>query len=401
MRILLFTSSFLPKIGGIQLAVHNLAEGLTELDHEVLVAALPSSKDYEFKHKYRLERIKRPPGFGRIGLSEWWYKKKLTGLIRSWRPEIVHVHNIWPAGVWAAQILKDRKPLVFTAHGEDIQRYPEIPYGFRLDPAKKRKIDNAILAADALVSISEDIKKEYLEIGFSKDRIWEIPNGIDYGELSKPLEKAKRYLNIPPEASVVLAVGRNHPKKGFPDLLNIIAQLRDKIPNVIGTIVGRESSALQPLIEDLGIQKNIRLYEEATPVGIRPKEEGIPPEKQITTFFKAADVYAMPSLVESFGIVTAEAMAAGLPVVAMRSPGTVDLVKDNKNGFLVESGNISQFTEKLVALITDKSQREEMSKTAMNSASKYDRRVIGQKHIELYVELLDRYEKNENSKTGR
>lgn len=388
MKILLFASSFLPKIGGSQLAIHNLAEGLTEIGHDVLVATPLSRKNHEFAHGYKLEWYRKPIGFGLLGLTDRWYKKRLKHTVQTWNPDLVHAHVIWPAGVWAAQVLKGRKPLVLTAHGEDIQRYPDISYGFRLDPEKKKIIEAAVFATDALISIGNDIHAEYRKIGLPEKKIRDIPNAVNTAELSRPLAGAKDKLGISSETPVVLAVGRNHPKKGFPDLVRIIGHLKNEIPDILCLIVGRDSSSLQPLVDELDLQDNIRLSERAAPVGFEPARTKIPDRDRITTFFKAADVYAMPSLVESFGIVTVEAMAAGLPIVAFQAPGTVDLVKDNENGFLVEPGNLEDFAEKLSLLLRDEDRKEELGLTARDSAKIYDRKEVAQKHSDFYRKIL-------------
>ena len=395
MKILIITSVFLPQIGGAELAVHNLAEGLNAQGHKVLLCTWMKKGKIVYSHNYKLLRYRRPKWIVRLKLGGLWWIQCLFWTILLWRPDVIHVNFLWRGGVWVAEILKRIKiltrikiPLIFTAQGEDIQRYPSIPYGYRLDIKKKEKIDAAIRYADCLISIGEDVRKEYLEIGIKPKRIKDIPNSINYDILSRPSEKARQQLNIPDDVPVILAVGRNHPKKGFPDLINSLAILKKKMPGAIGMIVGSESSKLQPLVDKFGLKQNVILYETALPVGLKLERNHTPPEKQMETFFKAADIFAMPSIVESFGIVTVEAQAAGLPVVAMHSPGTVDLVKNGFNGYLITKGDHREFANSMYELLSNSEERKVMGKNACETTFKYDRNKIAKKHVEIYESLI-------------
>ena len=108
----------------------------------------------------------------------------------------------------------------------------------------------------------------------------------------------------------------------------------------------------------------------------------------IETFFHAADVFAMPSIVESFGLVTVEAMAAGVPVVAFAGPGTNDLLEGGRCGILVRDLDVAEFADWLEKLSRDKVFGRELIDEGRRFARRFDRRPVARQHIELYEKVI-------------
>ncbi len=162
---------------------------------------------------------------------------------------------------------------------------------------------------------------------------------------------ARRELGLPASAPLVLTVSRLFRAKGTAELLRAIALVRHEIPDVKLVVVGQDVSGgsfmqeLQTIIEEEDLHDTVRF------VGQR---------SDIARFMAAADIFAMPSFLEPFGIVFTEAMAMKLPVVALNNGGTKEVVEHGKDGLLSEPGNIATLANNLVTLLWDPALRERM-----------------------------------------
>jgi glycosyltransferase involved in cell wall biosynthesis len=384
LRILLATSTFLPAIGGAEVAIHNLAEGLVSLGHAAAVCVVQRRGGAEHERSYDLFRRTYPRGLGRTPLYAWWVGRSVAGVCKRWRPDVVHAHFAWPTGYAVERSrVGSGVPIVLTSHGEDIQRRAEVGYGYRLNPRLDRRIRFAVCHADGLTAVGSEVVTEFLNLGADPRHVSRVPNGINWSRLAVENHRARRDLDLPASARVILAVGRNHPKKGFSSLLGSMRLLQKNHPDALCVIVGRDVPRLAALVQELHLHDHVRLYDEVLPVGINFQGRTAAPRDLVETFYKAADVYAMPSLVESAGIVTVEAMAAGLPVVARRAAGAEDLVVHGETGFLTDEGE-EGLAASLSLLLSDENLRRRMGRAAQESAEVYDRVRVASAQVETY-----------------
>lgn len=390
MRVLIVTSTFLPGIGGAEVAIHHLAEGLTALGHSVAVGVIQRRSGPEHERSYEVMRSTPPRGLGRTPFYASWVVRCVRRMIASWRPDLVHAHYAWPTGFAALRARPDpRLPVVLTSHGEDIQVRPEVGYGYRLRPGLDRRIRFAVQGADLLTAVGSDVREEYLRLGIESERVVGIPNGIAWKQLAAGCEGARRYLDLPSDRAVILAVGRNHPKKGFADLLQVLADLRRDHPEAMALIVGRDVRRLRSLSEELGVVDRVRLCDAARPAGIRFAGEGEDPARRVETYYHAADVYAMTSLVEAAGIVTMEAMAAGLAVVARQAPGTEDLVQPGVTGLLVGRER-RDLASGISRLLRDAKLRQALGRAGKLRSREFDRETVAARYAEAYERAVRR-----------
>ena len=140
------------------------------------------------------------------------------------------------------------------------------------------------------------------------------------------------YFNIDPNKKFsknILFVGSDWKRKGGPDLMIAFNKVLIKHPDAFLTIAGSSPKIRHPRCSVLG---------------------PLPVEK-LKPLYEKADIFCMPTLLEPFGIVYLEAMAAGLPVIGTRLGATQDFIKDGWNGLIVESGNIDQIEHALISLL--------------------------------------------------
>ena len=210
------------------------------------------------------------------------------------------------------------KPVVLRTHGADINMVPETNYGWRLDPKKALLIEQSIGEADHCIAISGSVVELQREIRGSAgiSRIW---NGVDVEKFAPRRDFDANAQGEGPATGIL--VGRNVPKKQFGEFLVAFSKSEHLKEKLKLRLVGEGVTQLAPLCREHDITANVELIE-----GV---EADAMPE-----LYRSADLFIMPSRMETFGTVTVEAMASGLPVVGLDAPGTADQVVDGETGYL-------------------------------------------------------------------
>ena len=219
--------------------------------------------------------------------------------------------------------------------------------------------------ADRIVAVSEHERGNMIDFYEAPgDRIQVIPCGVDM-DVFKPMPKdeARRELGLG-DGNVLLYVGRVQPLKGPELLLESVARMGLneglKVLIVGGDVTGDEEvTKVRRLAEDLGIGHMVSF-------------EGTVPHKRLVHYYNAADLCVVPSFYESFGLVAAEAMACGTPVVATAVGGLPETVKDGLNGSLIRDRNPEALAQKINLLLNDVRLRGLLASRARESVAFLD-----------------------------
>ncbi len=219
--------------------------------------------------------------------------------------------------------------------------------------------------ADRIVAVSEHERGNMIDFYEAPgDRIQVIPCGVDM-DVFKPMPKdeARRELGLGDE-NVLLYVGRVQPLKGPELLLESVARMdlneRLKVLIVGGDVTGDEEvTKVRRLAGELGIDHLVSF-------------EGTVPHKRLVHYYNAADLCVVPSFYESFGLVAAEAIACGTPVVATAVGGLPETVKDGLNGSLIRDRNPETLAEKISLLLNDVRLRGLLASQARESVAALD-----------------------------
>lgn len=211
----------------------------------------------------------------------------------------------------------------------------------------------AYSTADLYLSVSPGLTASYLATGLPADRIREVPNGVDASRFrpASPGERAslRARLNLPASRPLVLFVGVISPDKQPHVLLDAWLRLQQD-PATASTLV--LVGATDPALFELADRLIDQLRATARASGFADRVLFVPPTNQIQDYFRAADMYVMPSLREGLPIALLEAMACGLPCVASRLPGATDvMVEDGVNGRLVAVGDVGAFAAAIAGLL--------------------------------------------------
>jgi len=390
---------YLPHIGGAEVGVHNIATRLAHKGHRPVVI-IPFG-DYQriklITKKLPYELIHFPPKtfsfvarYQELGLQI--LRQSFKFFQKRNRFDIWHGTFGYPIGVALVQCFsrkKNRVPFIVRCTGEDIQRYSACNYGLRLNNKIDRYVSKWLPKAPKLVAISRSVYDEYKKIGVTDRKIVFIPNGVDILRFSMEVEcdSVRKKYHIKPEDFVILCVGRNHPKKGFKYLIQTIPLLLQRgFKRFVIVFVGSKMKALKELASCQKVEKYVRFISPShSDLSLCGRYEF--PPTYLVELYRCADVFVFPSLIETFGIVLIEAMAAGLPVVTTDVPGCRDLVKDGYNGLLTKPANPIDLSEKIIEVSNDNI-RHKLVKNGFEFVKKFDWNTVTEQYIELYESLI-------------
>jgi D-inositol-3-phosphate glycosyltransferase len=272
--------------------------------------------------------------------------------------DVVHSHY-WLSGQvgWLA---RDRwgVPLVHTAHTLARVKNAALADGDPPEP-RVRVIgeDQVVAESDRLVCNTDIEARELVDLyGADPARIVTIPPGVDLARF-RPGDRAaaRRTLAIAPDAVVLAFVGRIQPLKAPDVVLHAAAALLAREPSLrarlLVLVAGGPSGS--GLAEPTGLQRL------ASRLGLDDVVRFLPPQPAhgLATVFRAADVVAVPSHNESFGLVALEAQACGTPVVAARVGGLPVAVADGVSGLLVDGHGAGSWADALAAVALDPDRR--------------------------------------------
>jgi phosphatidyl-myo-inositol dimannoside synthase len=276
--------------------------------------------------------------------------------LRSERYDLVHAHWVVPNAALAAGIARAHcTPFVVSVHGSDVF------LAERLLPARILA-RRALAAAGAVTACSADLLRRAIALGARRDRARTVPYGVDV-DCFAPL-RADRTLRsrweIPPGATMVLAVGRLVAKKGFTHLV----EAARRVDEVHVVVAG-----------DGDLRRG--LEEQARAAGDRVRFVGALDRETVARALAAADVVAVPSVVDAAGNVDGlpntvlEALASGRAVVASRVAGIPDVVQDGVTGLLVAAGDAEALAAALQRLARDPAERERLGREARACAVRH------------------------------
>lgn len=280
---------------------------------------------------------------------------------------IVISNPMRPTGILAIEYLSFKKiPYIIESDGG----FPKSGEGL------KGKLKTHILkGADLYLSTADMHDKYYLKYGAEKNNIKRYPfssikenNVLDRSLNFKEKKELKNKLRIE-EEKMVLSIGQFIHRKGF----DILIKAAKNINKNIGIYIVGES----PTEEYLNL---INKYD-LTNVYF----EGFKSQEELSIFYKAADLFVLPTREDIWGLVINEAMANGLPVITTdRCIAGLELVDDNKNGFIIETGNEEQLVDRINEIITDENLLNKMSKNSLEKIRKYTIETMVKKHLNIF-----------------
>jgi glycosyltransferase involved in cell wall biosynthesis len=325
MNILILTNTFTPHVGGVARSVAAFTEEYRRRGHRVLVVA-PEFPDMP-KNEVDVVRIPAIQNFNASDFSVVLpIHPLLTETVDAFRPDIVHSQHPFLLGMTAVRIARRRGlPLVFTHHTLYEQYTHYVPGD---SPALKRfAIELATRYAnlsDQVFAPSESIRDLLQQRGVTTP-IAVVPTGVRLEHFAQGDGPAfRRQMGIPQDAFVVGHLGRLAPEKNLEFLAHAVADFVGSHPQAHFLVVGSGPSetVLRDMFARAGLDARLHIA-------------GILQQQTLADALHAMDVFAFASTSETQGMVLTEAMAAGLPVVALDATGAREVVRDGQNGRLL------------------------------------------------------------------
>jgi glycosyltransferase involved in cell wall biosynthesis len=299
------------------------------------------------------------------------YARRLRRLIEAENAALVQTHMLGTSVYGTLACLGTPVPVVSTFHG-----HPDIQPTDRLRAVKVR-----ILArpANRIVCVSDSLREHFERSGPFPAGAEVIPNGIDTETFAPGRDgRVRSELGIPESAPLLGAVGNVRTSKDYPSLLRAFARVHAAVPESRLVIVGQGSGALQAGIEDL--RAELGLADACHFLGFR---------SDVADILRALDVFVLSSSDEGFSLVTVQAMATSLPVVATRCGGPEQIVGDSGAAALVPPRDPDALAAAMSSVLADEELRRHMGSAGRARAvAAYSVQTMVARYSELYERCL-------------
>lgn len=387
MHIAFFTNYYHPVVNGVVRSVASFREVLMRQGHNVFVFA-QADENYKDNEPFifRYPSLPLPlPGDISAALPVSPFVEQL---LPSLKLDVIHTHHPILLGQTAARRANELGlPLVFTFHTQYWEYTHYVPFpNEAIQEFLKNRIHKWLreyMQKCQHIVIPSESMQEFLERQYGlQDRYTVIPTGTDLEPYLRANGRALRKKKGWQDDTVLISVGRLAPEKNWDTLIRGFARALNDRPDLRLVLIGDGPAKedLQELTSELGIAKRV------TFTGSLPFEE-------IPVYLKAADAFCFASVTETQGLVTIEAMAAGLPVVAVDGSGTRDIVKNGRQGFLVEN-DPEALSRGIGKLLDDPQRLKRFSNSALKKAKTFDVERLGKQLISVYGQAIEDKKRN-------
>lgn len=365
LKIGLICDWYLPRIGGTELHLHDLARRLAEEGHDVQVITPTPGPDVTDGIPAHRLNVPLFPGLGFV-----WTKSafaKIESILKSENYDVVHCHgNIFSPASYGAVYLCQKMgiPVMITWKSILGVYTPVMAFLNLLFKWSKWPVVFSAVSAVAAEDVKSIVKRKPVHI---------VPNGIDASDW-----KAARVPGSPGETSIV-SVMRLTRKKRPDALIKMVPRILAKISpdirlkvKIIGE--GPDKESLEKLISKLSLENKVEL------AGYKTREE-------IRDIYSRSDIYVCVSKWESFGIAALEARCAGLPVVALESGGVKEIVEHGREGLIGKTDD--EMVDHLVRLILEPETLSSLAEHNRNNPPPMNWNEVIALHLSLYRAAVD------------
>lgn len=378
MKILMMTNSYAPMVGGIEESIRSFTLEFEKMGHEVFIVA-PECEGAP-PDEVGVIRLHAIQNFNQSDFSiALPMSSLLPELMKTFKPDIIHCHHpFWMGDIALRLSSQSSIPLVFTYHTMFEQHMHYLP--IQNEGVKRFIIElftgYANLATQVIVP-SESVRALLLERGV-KTPMDVAPTGVDLKKFSKGDGNViRKRLGIPLNAVVIGHIGRLALEKNLEFLSRSVAAYLKKETKV-HFLVGGEgplTDLVKKIFDEQGAGKRLHLA-------------GVLKGQDLVDCYHAMDIFVFSSLSETQGLVLIEAMAAGVPVVAVDAPGVREVVKDGYNGRLIFGESQKNFSEALLwCLKQPLAEFEKMKKNALATTKEFALDLCANRMLKVYQDV--------------
>lgn len=391
MKILIASDLHYPTINGVATFSRNLARGLAERGHEVLVIA-PSQTGKPSKEVDGNYVIVRTASVAfpfyqnfRISLNPLREVKKI---IDEFDPDVIHIQMIVMWIGTAAMKLGNKMgiPIVSTNHAmpenlmDNLKLLAPVskPINYTLKAYGARfhsKADFVTLPTQAAIEMFSIGDKVKMDVPMAP-----VSNGIDLTRFTHSQAPAELYekFGLPTDRPIISYIGRLDAEKHLPVLVRAFERIHEQQPDTHLLIVGDGTDAAN-------LRDMVRSYQLEDSVTFTGRVS----DQEIVDLHKVGAVYCMPSPAELQSIATLEAMASGQPIVAIDAGALKELCQHQRNGYLCEKDNELEIADALLRIVRDPELRENFSKESLAIANTHDLQTTLARFEEIYTDLIN------------
>ena len=367
MRVLHLTTEFPPVIyGGLGTALGGLAfaSARAGLTVGVLLAgemgrggyAGPDSPNLveQSESEDRVQAVTWRDGVTIFHVPSYMPTEAGVRLVRAWKPDVVHLHVYW---LWpAARAIQERTgvPLVYHVHSLDRAEY-EIGHGPSECITQWGVQEEVIDSADRVIALTRsesELLSEYCPAVQGRVRI--VGNGID----DSPAARAAIHQDRGTDSPLVLYTGRFVERKGVRELIAAVPRVLERAPTTRFVLAGGHRNCSGADMEDWWLPPELKQYRD------RIHFTGWLTPAQLVEWYLAADVLAVPSWYEPFGMVILEGMLYGLPIVAAEVGGPAEILEHGRTGLLCPPKDAEALGDAILRLVTDTELRRRLGVAA-------------------------------------
>jgi 1,2-diacylglycerol 3-alpha-glucosyltransferase len=370
--------------GGVEASVYGLSQELSK-NHEVFVIDVPRIEiEGDALQKNSNLEVLRLKNRGKSNTGALSRVSYILRKIQMFDPDICHIHGTNFFHVAVCLRLKIRKiPAIVTVHGllhieqRNAWYHKKTTRGF-IKYLSKSVAEFLLLSITGTVIVDTRYVADQISAYRRMHKIWRkpfckvIPQGID-----------SAYFNIVDSFidNKLLSVGSVSRRKGHIKLIEVVHLLNSKpghdVSLDIAGVLDDSSYHIELLnkIEELGLNTSVEIHTNL-------------PAEEIKKLYEFSNIFVLHSEEESQGIVLAEAMACGKPVVATTSGGIPDIIKHGLNGFLSDYSDIETFADNIHKLLVGKELRKKMSDTNRSQSQMFSWGIISNSVITLYNSVL-------------
>ena len=360
MKIVMFTNTYLPFVGGVPKSVQSFVEGQKKRGHSCLVISpkFPNAEESE-PGVVRVNAIQKFNGSDfSVSIPD---PQKISSALDAFEPDIIHTHHpflLGDAGLRAAR--RRNLPVVFTHHTL-YERYTHyVP--FDSDVMKDLVVQLAVKycnMTDHVIAPSQSVLAYLKELGV-KTEISEVPTGVDTAFFrSGKAERARERWDLPEDALFLGHVGRLAREKNLFYLCHSVVTILKECPETRFLLVGDgdDREDLEKLFAEEGLRERVSFAGSLT-------------GQDLADAYAAMDVFLFASTSETQGMVLAEAMAAQTPVIALDAPGAREIIKDGENGRLLDNDSTkSAFAEATISFLETLKQNPDSVRSAVEQTA--------------------------------
>jgi glycosyltransferase involved in cell wall biosynthesis len=302
----------------------------------------------------RVQAVTRQGGVTIFHVPSYLPVEAAVRLVRAWKPDVVHLHVYW---LWpVARAIQERTgvPLVYHVHSLDRAEY-EIGHGPSECITQWGVQEEVIASADRVVALTRsesELLSEYCPAVQGRVRI--VGNGIeDSPAASAAVDKCRDT-----DSPLVLYTGRFVERKGVRELISAVPRVLERAPATRFVLAGGHRNCSGADMEYWWLPPELKGYRD------RIHFTGWLTPAQLVNWYLAADVLAVPSWYEPFGMVILEGMLYGLPIVAAEVGGPAEILEHGRTGLLCPPKDAGALGDSILALVTDAGLRRRLGVAA-------------------------------------